>query len=78
MKTGDIIVCINTKRNPYFLIEGDLEDLTIGKFYKILGSLISNKVLISNDKGLIRHYNSGRFISLKEFRKEKILKLEKI
>ena len=91
MKTGDIIVCINnSNRNPYYgfidcrslPIEVDLEYLTLGKSYKVVNSsliYLYNMVLICNDNGLVRHYTySGRFIPLKEFRKEKILKLQKL
>ena len=75
MKNGEIIVCISIKRNTLYAIESELNNLTIGKFYKVLDSSIFddgfNMVLICNDNGRVRHYTySGRFVSLKEYRKQ--------
>ena len=63
---GEKVVCTDNTR-PSKL------DLTIGKSYIII-SKTQTTYFIKNDKETESHYASSRFISLKEYRKQKISK----
>ena len=73
MKIGNIITCIiNTnENNTHFFIN----TLTTNKTYKIL-QIQDNLILIKNDYNEIVWYYCWRFITLKQNRKQKLLKLK--
>ena len=62
---GEKVVCTDNTRGSSILY------LTIGKSYIII-SKIQTTYFIKNDKETEAHYDSSRFISLKEYRKQKI------
>lgn len=62
-----IIICIDNKNNIPF----ENEEITIGKKYISLFSSLSSYYII-NDKGKEVGYFKTRFVTLKEYRKNKI------
>lgn len=62
-----IVICIDNKNNIHF----ENEEITIGKKYEVLFSSLSSYYII-NDKGNEMGYFKTRFITLKEYRKNKI------
>ena len=66
---GEIVVCIDNKNwnNIHF----ENEEITIGKKYISLFSSLSSYYII-NDKGVEMGYFRTRFVTLKEYRKNKI------
>jgi len=72
-KVGDKIVC----NNNIILLDIEIPELEIGKIY-IVGRVVSN----SHDMIFLKDchqmmWSSNRFISIKEFRKQKLEKLNK-
>jgi len=66
------IVCIN---NEYtYELSGNFDNLTVGEIYKSVNYLTAD-YLIHDDNGELIWFDKKRFISLKEYRK---LKLDKI
>jgi len=66
-KSGDKVSCIY---NTY------LDNLTYMKEYEVIEQ-INDVVYIRNDRGNYSAYHLRRFKFLKDFRKEKIIKIEK-
>jgi hypothetical protein len=70
-KKGDKVVCIDNR-----LIE---DVLTIGKVYKVFLSFgDSIKVRNSDELDIYYNYSCSRFVSLQDYRKLKLEKLERI
>jgi hypothetical protein len=71
------VICINKNdvNNPIFPYS-----LTVGKVYYVEVVHYSGmRYKLINDRGLYANYNSNLFMSLKEYRKKKLLRLnEKI
>ena len=65
---GEIVVCIDNKCSINTIIK---EEITIGKKYISLFSSLSSYYII-NDKGEEMGYFKTRFVTLKEYRKNKI------
>ena len=83
-KVGEIIVCIDNKEVNYVVNDDSIDDngmkkgLTINKKYKVkFIKNIGNYSLIYfiNDHNVIGSYYSHRFITLLEYRKQKLDKL---
>ena len=77
MQKGDKIVCCNI--SPYKIGESGISThikprLTIGKSY-IIETADSQAYCVRNDKGNLNWYKKDRFVSLKEYRKQKINKI---
>ena len=66
---GEIVVCIDDLI-PYY--REKLDSLTIGNKYKIHSISGNGLLYLKNDKGGIQAFSNTRFISLKEYRKQKI------
>ena len=70
MKTGDKVVCINNGS-----VDGrsclPSDRLTIGKIYNVLGYL-DNSILIVANHGKVSQVYKDRFVSLEEFRQDKL------
>ena len=74
MKRGDKIICVESRLYaPARIGEG----LTFGMIYTV-DHVEGNLVCIINDLGIKDLYFISRFISLKEFRKNKLLKLNSV
>ena len=75
MNIGDRVVCIRADKG--------FDSLTIGKEYNIIniaedsGMYSSTGIYIDvrNDRGFIRSYYYSKFISIKEYRKQKLDKI---
>jgi len=64
------VVCINKNNNPH---------LTVGKIYIVKRVHNSgNRYKLVNDIDLDYHYDARCFISLREYRKRKLEKIERI
>ena len=68
LKPGDKVICIyNTV----------LDHLTYGKEYIVYKETTDDIVCIYNDNLRYSTYSRNRFMTLKDFRKEKILKIQR-
>ena len=84
-KPGDIVICINSGKLDNSSIDTEVY-LTLGKSYTIqntnymtyVNDSETNTIRIKNDKDSIFGYYADRFSTLKELRKEKLLKLKKL
>ena len=89
MKVGDTVILVNdnnfynTNNHLYF------RSLTVGKSYTIIGidrlgsdfeelGLSFEVLLLINDKGELDNYLNVNFKTLKEYRKQKLLKIESL
>ena len=87
MEKGDKVVCIYNKMTIGEeviiddILDGVYANLTINKVYEIISAdirssnRVQNRIMIKNDKNENTWYYSERFVSIKEFRKQKLLKL---
>jgi hypothetical protein len=71
MKKPYKIVCINNKPISGSG-SGKLQSLTEGKVYQTYDRPDYNDVCVINDKGVEVNYSSSRFITLEEWREDKL------
>lgn len=60
---GEYVVCIDNE---------SVNEITINKIYEVIGITINSMYYIIGDDGRKGNYFTYRFISLKEYRKQKI------
>lgn len=68
------IVCVNNKPIPGSG-SGKLQSLTEGKVYQTYDRPDYNDVCVINDNGVEVNYSSSRFITIEEFRENKLNKI---
>jgi hypothetical protein len=72
---GDKVVCISNKYNDFDGLSYSKVWLTIGKSY-IVKYIDEYEIFVENDAGVEKGYLIRRFVSLKEYRRMKLEKLE--
>jgi len=69
MKKGDKVICIDVD---------EIDSLELYKVYQISDCLTTRYLIILNIEGLEQWYRQSRFISLSEYRKQKLEKINKL
>lgn len=85
-KIGDKIILINNMEIDYDLTIEDMhlyketaiENITLYKEYTIISKIRNKMIVIINDEGNHRNFKQHRFLTIKQYRKEKIEKLNSL
>lgn len=75
-KKGDVVICTNNEFLSHSSL-GESTDLTIGKEYTIIRVGDEDTIRIMNDNNKNFGYYIERFMTLKEYRKAKLKKINK-
>jgi len=78
-KVGESIICVDVENESYkyrgvVLQKDNITSVTIGKIYTVIESDEFETSVLDN-RGIKRKYRASRFISLLQYRKQKIEKI---